>query len=113
VNVERAKVGAGALREHSALRAAAQYHSDKMASTGNFSHDGWAEEIRNAGYGGGFIGQNIAGGQVRAASVMAAWMSSPTHKANIVNPNYRELGVGCARRGPTGNGVYWTQDFGG
>ena len=53
--------------------------------------------------------ENIAQGQPDSAAVVAAWMNSPGHRANILNPNLRKLGVGIVRdsRGvPT-----WTQLF--
>jgi uncharacterized protein YkwD len=42
---------------------------------------------------------------------MKAWMNSPGHKANILNCQYRHIGVGHAKGGPYGH--YWTQNFGG
>jgi uncharacterized protein YkwD len=46
-----------------------------------------------------------------AAGVMAGWMNSPDHRANILSAHYRDLGVGCAYS--THHIAYWTQDFGG
>jgi uncharacterized protein YkwD len=56
--------------------------------------------------------ENIAAGQSTAAAVMAAWMASPGHQANIVDCRFTEIGVGLVNRPGTPYGVYWTQEFG-
>jgi uncharacterized protein YkwD len=116
VNAERAKVGCGALRESSALDAAASGHSKDMATQDYFSHvslDGrtFDQRIRAAGYSGRTLGENIAAGQRTASAVMASWMSSSGHRANILNCAFKQIGVGVASGGSYG--IYWTQDFGG
>ena len=84
-----------------------------------FAHEGRdgsqpAERIRATGYlsGGGAwrIGENLAWGTGDLASpraIMAAWMHSPGHRANILQPQYRQIGFGviagnpnCARTAP-------------
>jgi uncharacterized protein YkwD len=115
VNQARAAANAPALNENSQLDSAAQTHSQWMHDTGIFSHTSptdpqlWVHEIRNAGYPGGFLGQNIAMGYPSSSSVMDAWMHSAGHKANILNPGFRDIGIGCVASG----GPWWTQDFGG
>lgn len=116
VNQERAKVGCRALSANASLQRAAQGHSTDMATNDYFSHtslDGrtFADRIRAAGYVGSLLAENIAAGQPTASTVMAGWMSSPGHRANILNCAYTSLGVGLARGGTYG--YYWTQDFGG
>ena len=74
------------------------------------SHDGWDTTIRASGYPYGYWGENVAYGYATADSVMAAWMNSAGHRANILNPHYRDLGVGCAYS--ASRVPYWTQDFG-
>lgn len=54
-------------------------------------------------------GQNIAEGQTTATEVMASWISSPGHYANIVNSNYTKVGFGWAYS-PKGV-IYWTCNF--
>jgi uncharacterized protein YkwD len=98
------------LRADSRLDAAAQVHSNYMASTQSLTHDHWLDEIRAAGYPGGWLGQNAAVGYGSSDSVMQGWMGSSGHRANILSGTYRDLGVGCAK---DGNGtLWWTQDFG-
>lgn len=57
----------------------------------------------------GAYAENIARGQRSAARVMAAWMSSEGHRANMLNPRYSKIGV-CACN--VGGVVYWVQLFG-
>lgn len=51
-----------------------------------------------------YAGENIAKGQRSAKEAVRDWMNSPGHKANILNPNYKVIGVGYY------NG-YWVQEF--
>ena len=56
------------------------------------------------------VGENLAGGIKDAKATVDAWMNSPGHRANILNPDFRELGVGYF----VGDGrfkVYWVQLF--
>ncbi len=116
VNAARADAGCGPVSANGALTSAAQAHSADMAANDYFSHtsqDGrsFADRIRAAGYSGGAMAENIAAGQSSASSVMAGWMDSAGHRANILNCTYRHIGVGVAQGGSYG--TYWTQDFGG
>ncbi|MFF7794359.1 CAP domain-containing protein [Streptomyces sp. NPDC007991] len=113
VNEERAKVGCSAVAANSALTELAQDYSEAMAARGFFDHtdpDGrtpWDRAgkagISNLG------GENIARGQADAAAVMDAWMNSPGHRANILNCDFKTLGVGVEFGS---GGPWWTQDFG-
>jgi uncharacterized protein YkwD len=71
------------------------------------------ERASAAGYDWRAIGENIAEGQLSVSEVMDTWMHSPGHRRNILDPNYRELGVGLAL-GRSGDGwqVEWVQTFG-
>lgn len=116
VNVERAKVGCGAVAENPALATSARAHSIDMAQNNYFSHtsqDGRSpfDRMRAAGYTGNRMAENIAAGQPTPAAVMDAWMNSAGHRANILNCAYTDLGVGVASGGQYG--TYWTQNFGG
>ncbi|MEU6180682.1 CAP domain-containing protein [Streptomyces coeruleorubidus] len=113
VNEERAQVGCSPVAANSALTELAQNYSEDMAARGFFDHtdpDGrtpWdrAEKagISNLG------GENIARGQADAAAVMDAWMNSPGHRANILNCDFKTLGVGVEFGS---GGPWWTQNFG-
>ena len=56
-----------------------------------------------------YAGENIAAGQVTPADVTEAWMNSPDHKENILNPNFTRLGAAFYRGGNLG--IYWSQEF--
>ncbi|MET8679443.1 CAP domain-containing protein [Streptomyces sp. NPDC004647] len=113
VNRERATAGCRPVTPDRELAGLAEDFSEDMAERGFFDHtapDGtnpWdrAEKLGISGLG----GENIARGQADAEAVMDAWMDSPGHRANILNCDYKTLGVGAhfADGGP-----WWTQDFG-
>lgn len=112
VNAERSKVGCSALTVNEKLTKAAQAHSEDMAAHQNMSHtgsDGSApgDRITRAGYSWQTYGENVAYGYATPEQVMAGWMSSAGHKANILNCSFKEIGVGLAQPGN-----YWTQEFG-
>ncbi len=119
INALRQQNGLLPLDLNGQLTASAQRHSDDMARTGNVDHtgsDGSSIEsrIRDAGYGHwrdfGIWGENIYGGQT--ADVAAAWnfwSNSQVHRANILKPRYREIGIGVGR---SDNGTYYTLNFG-
>lgn len=110
-NAERTSAGCLTLLVDDRINTAAQRHSVDMADRGNMSHIGgdgstFADRLRAAGYPRPGA-ENIAFGQPTAASVVAAWMASPGHRRNILNCEYKAIGIGFDSRGN-----YWTQDFG-
>lgn len=113
VNEERAQAGCSPVTADKELAGLAQDFSDDMARRGFFDHtdpDGdtpW-DRARDAGVD-DLGGENIARGQADAEAVMDSWMNSPGHRANILNCEYKTLGVG-AHSGS--GGPWWTQDFG-
>ncbi|MEV0126263.1 sigma-70 family RNA polymerase sigma factor [Streptomyces sp. NPDC050703] len=114
VNAERAKAGCGPVRSNSQLVTAATRHSADMDARDYFDHtspDGTdpGDRITAAGYRWSTYGENIARGQQTPASVMDSWMNSPGHRANILNCDFEELGVGIHR---ASGGPWWTQAFG-
>ncbi|MFF0303718.1 CAP domain-containing protein [Streptomyces sp. NPDC004562] len=113
VNDERAQVGCTPLAANSALADLAQDFSEDMAQRGFFDHtdpSGASPWDRAAKAGVTDLGgENIARGQADAAAVMEAWMNSPGHKANILNCDFKTLGVGVHMGA---GGPWWTQDFG-
>ena len=106
---------AGPLVMHPLLQCAARMHSMDMVVRDFFSHtnpDGespW-DRIAKTGYGGyANAGENIAAGSATAAAVVDQWMNSDGHCANIMNPQFNEIGVGYYPGGQYGH--YWTQVF--
>jgi uncharacterized protein YkwD len=130
VNVERTSRGERALRPDSELQRAAQSHSASMAANDYFEHDGRngdtpLSRLRATGYIfsshiGYAIGENIGWGTLWLASpkaIVASWMASPGHRANILDATFRDSGIGVSphpiaslARGQAG--AVYTQDFG-
>jgi hypothetical protein len=98
-NAERAQQGLPALTYNDKLSQAAIAKAQDMFSDQYWAHtapDGtepWAF-IRNAGYSYQVAGENLARDFGDTPGMMAAWMASPTHRANIVNSKYKEIGIG-------------------
>jgi uncharacterized protein YkwD len=116
-NTERQKAGLAPLAANAQLANAAQTYSAVLASTGCFEHTcgpvpNFADRDAQAGYTGWTaIGENIAAGYPSPESVVAGWMASPGHRANILSPNFTEMGVGVVT-GAGQLGTYWTEEFG-
>ncbi len=90
------------LTDNKQLDAAAQAKANDMAAKGYFSHqspDGktpW-DFISASGYNYQYAGENLAVRFIDSKDVVNAWMASPTHRANIMKPVYRETGIGIAQ----------------
>lgn len=117
VNVERAARNLHALSYSEELTVAARLHSQDMAAQNYFSHtslDGrlFSERIAAAGYEYQSCGENIAAGYATPAAVVDGWMNSDGHRANILDPDYCDIGVGYAAAEAAKYAHYWTQDFG-
>lgn len=130
INREREAYGESPLEFNEALQYAAQGHSESMALADYFEHtspggDTVLERLRDAGYiGEGEIayevGENIAYGSMldaTPAAIVAAWMASPGHRANILNADFRDTGIGISPHLPSSfgdgqSGAMYTQDFG-
>ena len=119
VNDHRAGRGLAPLAVSLTLTAAADWKSRHMAHYGYMTHDDPAppaqrtpfERMEACGYPAGVgAGENIAAGHDSPESVMAGWLSSSGHRANIERPGFRAIGVGVARS--SAGTRYWTQDFG-
>jgi len=116
INIERANAGLSALSAQGQLGSAAQLHSADMACNNYFSHTGLdgsssGDRAQRQGYGSSFVGENIAAGYSSPESAVNGWMNSPGHKANILNADYTEIGVGYAFGGNSDYGSYWTAVF--
>jgi uncharacterized protein YkwD len=114
---ERHFTAAPALKWNPALSAAALAHSSDMARQNYFSHEGKdgrevADRAVAAGYRWRGIGENIAAGQQSPDEVMAGWLASPGHCANIMNRWFTEMGSAYAVGNGRGGRPYWTQVFG-
>lgn len=109
---------APALSWNGALSDAALVHSRDMAGKRYFSHHGKdgrsvSDRALSAGYRWRRIGENIAAGQSSPEEVMAGWLASPGHCANIMSGAFTEMGAAYAiDRGKQEARAYWTQVFG-
>lgn len=98
------------------LQTAALAHARDMADRGILSHAGRegstpAERASRAGYRWRVVGENIAAGQSTAEQVVAEWLRSPRHCANLMDADFTEMGVAYATGTAGGAGVYWAQEF--
>ena len=99
------------------LASAAENHSRAMANGNFFDHkdrDGRTpgDRAELAGYNFQQIGENIAAGQDTVRKVVDGWLASPGHCANLMNPQFRELGAAYAVDPKSDAGIYWTAMFG-
>lgn len=60
-----------------------------------------------------YLAENISAGRKTAKATVEGWMKSKSHRANILNPNFKFLGVGYAFKENSEYIHYWVQDFGG
>lgn len=113
VNSERARHGLGALAHNATLQASAQWTAADMVARRYFGHttpDGRGLQDKMQDYvapaNSWNIGENLAWGE-RAmstpANTVVAWMNSPGHRANILNGDFREGGIGVVPGTPGGN----------
>ncbi|WP_431960650.1 CAP domain-containing protein [Actinacidiphila sp. bgisy160] len=113
VNTVRATAGCQPLHADKKLSELASDFSADMAARGFFDHtdpDGDDPWDRAAQSGVNKLGgENIARGQATAQEVMDAWMNSEGHRANILNCDFKKIGVGAVFGE---GGPWWTQDFG-
>ena len=130
VNQERARNGELPLQPNGALEEAAQGHSEEMVSEDYFAHiapSGLTPVGRVEGTGyipnqrvGYALGENIAWGTLQLSTpsaIVAAWIASPEHLANILYGSYRDTAIGVAPEAPASlaqgqPGALYTQEFG-
>lgn len=107
----------GPLSMEARLRCAARVHSLDMVERGFFDHvnpDGESpfDRMERAGYQFRNAGENIAAGQTTPSEVVDGWLQSPGHCANILSPDFTEIGVGYMLAPQDPFAHYWTQTFG-
>ena len=116
INEQRRQAGVSPLHEAPSLTRAALLHAGQLAIVGRLDHvlPGEAhprpeDRLAAAGYAWQAWAENLASGR-DPSDVVARWMASPEHRANILNANYTETGVGFV---PDGSGSgYYVQVFG-
>ena len=127
LNGERADHGLAPLAPNAELGAAASAFAQDLVAGSYFSHTGRdgsdvLDRIERAGYieksRPWAVGENLAWGTGALAtprSIMQAWMNSPGHRDNILDPSYREIGIGVATGNPAaadGAGATYATEFG-
>jgi uncharacterized protein YkwD len=129
INVQRARHGLRALRQNADLARSSARHSADMVSGDYFDHVSPAGEtplarIKASTYLPGssayMVGENIALGTMQLAApaaIVASWMGSSDHRANILNSDFRDTGIGIVAQAPGRysagqHGATYTQQFG-
>lgn len=110
VNEERAANGKRALQLSEELNGYARIRAEEIARPGHFAHtrpDGSSALDMIPSF--SAAGENIAYGQRNVDAVMQSWMNSSGHRANVLNGDFTQLGVGCYKA-PNGT-LYWVQLF--
>lgn len=111
VNAQRRSSGLAALAPEARLTAAAQDHACDMARRGRMGHTGsdgskMGTRLRRAGYRFVLANENVGMGYPSPGQVVAGWMASAGHLANILADGTRDVGIGVAL---AGDGTpYWT-----
>lgn len=125
VNEIRKKNNLKPLVEQNDLARAARYHAKDMALDDYVEHFSFdrkgkklikqcetfvrIERFISMNY----LGENIAAGKATAKETVDGWMKSKGHRENILNPNFKYLGVGYYFKSSSIYKHYWVQDFGG
>lgn len=127
LNAKRHAKGVRPLRQASKLIRAARRHSRDMVAHVYFAHDSrsganFSARIARTGWMRGrdrwVVGENLAWGARRGATprkIVASWMASAVHRANILKPRFRVIGIGVEDGVPVaggGAGATYTTDFG-
>ena len=98
MNSVRASHGVPPLRVGRALTRAARSHSVDMARRGYFDHGAFVRRLRTFGVRASYIGENLASGTqpLSAATIVQLWIASPPHRQNLLDRDFRRVGVGEA-----------------
>jgi uncharacterized protein YkwD len=103
-NRERVRASLTPLRRNADLARIAQLQAEQMAAAGKLAHEvpgsrypTLASRMKLIGYQYRSVGENVAEGYTSGAALLAGWMTSAPHRANILSVRYTETGVGMAR----------------
>lgn len=117
-NQYRVAHGRAPLFLNDALSNSAQDYAEQMGRHRFFGHDApngssMTTRIESKGYSGWLtIGENLGAGYKTPEEVFSGWLASPTHRENILNPNYREIGIGFSVIPGSQYKDYWVETFG-
>jgi uncharacterized protein YkwD len=111
INAERRKEGLGTFKPNPVLYGVARAHSANMAKQAKLEHkldDKTSfDRIKAAGYRYSMAAENLARGDVTMAEIVQEWMKSKTHRQNMLEAGFTEIGLGLARDGM--GETYYTQ----
>lgn len=98
VNVERSKAGVKKLKVSKSMKRYTILRSQDMIEKNYFGHSSpvygrWANLLYSSEYRFSYAGENLAGGFTRADQFVDAWMASPSHRKNLLNPRYTKTSV--------------------
>lgn len=73
---------------------------------------GLGVRLRNAGYAAAGAGENLAAGQTDFDDTLQAWLASPSHCANLMQPEFRDVGLACVQRRGSRYERFWVAHLG-
>jgi uncharacterized protein YkwD len=95
INSTRSSHGLAPVRVDVRLVRAARSHSVDMVRRNYFSHGSFSSRIRASGARGPMFGENLAWGTAASAQwIVGQWLASPAHRANLLRPGFRRIGIG-------------------
>jgi uncharacterized protein YkwD len=97
MNRVRAQHGLARLTADTHLQRAARAHSREMLSSNVFEHGAFSSRMARFDVTGNLAGENLAwgtGAYGTAHGIVAAWLASPEHRANLLRPSFTRVGVG-------------------
>jgi uncharacterized protein YkwD len=107
-NQARASADLVGLRQAPCLKRAARVQAQRQANQQRMFHQPLRPVLKRCDL--RLVGENVAMGYKKPAGVHRAWMRSPSHRENILEPGYRLVGVARARADD--GGLYWAVVFG-
>jgi uncharacterized protein YkwD len=99
------------------LATSAQEQARDLAAQDRLSHvdsrnRGLGARLRSVGYAAAGAGENLAAGQTYIDDTFQAWLASPSHCANLMQPEYRDVGLACVQRRGSRYERFWVAHFG-
>ncbi len=115
INATRTSHGLAPLRVDYRLVRTARAHSMDMLRHHYFSHGAFTSRVRASGAAGPVFGEDLAWGPMSASWVVSQWLASPSHRAVLLRPGFRRVGVGAFQGsfGGRNGALVVTADFAG
>ena len=111
VNVERSKVGLSPWKFAKDLAASAYVRAVELPTKFSHTRPDGSRCFTAMPKRGHILGENLAGGQTSPKQVVQAWMDSKSHRENILNPKFTELGIVYYYKSDSKYKHYWVQHF--